>query len=175
MRLIFLTLFVFAICRSQTFANEGEPHDWLEMSDACEAAVFEQDTTFFDGLTAATPLIGVEGLEEVSVSHPSSSLVASYVSDGSQIFLCIVDSVPRLDRNMGRVVGHWAGRQFARYNQNPNYEAVVFDDGNTFAPILVRCGADGRLAVVHAFVIEGAFRIGVTNRLPASVRNPCAK
>ncbi|MEM6410459.1 MAG: hypothetical protein AAF683_02860 [Pseudomonadota bacterium] len=143
------------------------------MSDMCETIVFEQNEAAFDGFAPANPLINVQGLREMAVAHASSSLVAGAASDGSEWFMCIVASNPKLEvKNAGAVIGTWTGTQFRRSQELGN-EAVVFDDQSTFAPVRVRCGDKDNIAVVMAFEIDGEFRVGVTNRLPSQVANPC--
>lgn len=172
-QLIVKSLLMAATCSTLAFAEPRKTDDWLEMADTCEAIVFEQEEAVFDGLSPASPLVNVQGLHEVAVTDDSSSLVASAVSDGSQWFLCIVASIPKLKvKDAGAVIGAWSGTQFRR-SKEPGNEAVVFDDQSTFAPVRVRCGDMGQLAVVMAFAIDGEFRIGVTNRLPSSVPDPC--
>lgn len=158
---------------TSAFAEPQQADAWLEMSDACETIVFEQDEAVFDGLAQANPLVNVQGLREMAVAHEGSSLVASAVTDERQWFLCIVASNPKLEvKNAAAVIGAWTGTQFRR-TQEPGNEAVVFDDKSTFAPVRVRCGDMDNFVVVMAFEINGEFRIGVTNRLPSNVPNPC--
>lgn len=143
------------------------------MSDVCETIVFDQDEAAFDGFAPADPLVNVQGLREMAVEHRSSSLVASAVTDGSEWFLCIVASNPKLEvKNAGAVVGTWVETQFRRSQELGN-EAVIFDDQSTFAPVRVRCGDEDNIAVVMAFEIDSEFRVGVTNRLPSQVASPC--
>ncbi|AXT42540.1 hypothetical protein K4L02_10920 [Phaeobacter inhibens] len=166
-------LLVVTIGGTPAFAEPNQAAAWLEMSDACEAIVFNQDESVFDGFAPAEPLVNVQGLREVAVAHESSSLIASVVSDGRQWFLCIVASNPKLEvKNAGAVIGAWSGTQFSRSKESGN-EAVAFDDQSTFAPVRVRCGDIDNIAVVMAFETNGEFRIGVTNRLPSKVANPC--
>lgn len=143
------------------------------MSDICETIVFDQDEADLDGFAPADPLVNVPGLREMAVAHASSSLVASVVTDESEWFLCIVARSPKLEvKNAGAVVGAFTGTQFRR-SKEPGNEVVVFDDQSTFAPVRVRCGGKDNLAVIMAFAIDGEFRVGVTNRLPSQVANPC--
>lgn len=170
---IVIFLLVATSVSTSAFAEPQQADAWLEMSDACETIVFDQDEAVFDGLAPADPLVNVQGLREVAVAHESSSLVASAVTDEKQWFLCIVASNPKLEvENAGAVIGAWSGTQFRR-SKEPSNEAVVFDDQSTFAPVRVRCGDRDHIAVVMAFEIDGEFRIGVTNRLPSKVANPC--
>ena len=155
-------------------ANVMSIQVWLEMSDACEAVITNQTTSPFENLAAAEPLIRVDGLKEMAVRHPSQPLIASAVSDGSNWFLCIVSANPPVEaRNAGQLIGAWSLTQFNLVKQ-AEFTGVVFDDGQTFQPVRVRCGRNGQMTVVLAFSNDsGEFRIGVVNRLPASVSNPC--
>lgn len=155
-------------------AQGWQPHDWLEMSDLCEALVFDQDNTAFDGFDPAEPLVRVQGLREMAVTHPRASLIASAVSQDGNWFMCLVAAMPPLQLGeASSLIGFWAGIQYNLVNR-PGNKAVVFDTPRTFAPVRVRCGADGQLAVIMAFLNdEGAFRIAVTNRLPSKMEPPC--
>lgn len=162
-----------ALFSTSAFAETRQADAWIEMSDMCETIVFDQDEAAFDGFAPADPLVNVQGLREMAVAHASSSLVASAVNDGREWFLCIIASHPKLEvKNAGAVIGTWAGIQFRRSKELGN-ETVVFDDQSTFAPVRVRCGYKDNITVVMAFQIDGEFRVGVTNRLPSQVANPC--
>ena len=171
--LIVKCFFLLTLFSASAFAETRQADAWIEMSDMCETIVFDQDEAAFDGFAPADPLVNVQGLREMAVAHASSSLVASAVTDESEWFLCVVASSPKLEvKNAGAVIGAWTGTQFLRVKE-PGNEAVVFDDQSTFAPVRVRCGDKDNIAVVMAFEIDREFRVGVTNRLPSQVANPC--
>ncbi|WP_299667311.1 hypothetical protein [uncultured Ruegeria sp.] len=167
------TLF-WVIFGSSASAETADIDDWFEMSDACEAIVFDQDISVFDDLAPADPLVNVGGLHEVAVFHPDSSPVASAASSEGSWFLCIVAANPPLETwRAGSLIQAWSDRQNQLALSVEN-QLVAFDDNTTFEPARVHCGENGRLIVVMAFEYEnGEFRIGISNRLPSSVVNPC--
>lgn len=172
-KLIVTCCFLATFFSAPAFAEPQQADAWNEMSDLCETIVFKQNEAAFDEFAPADPLINVQGLREIAVAHASSSLVASAVTDGSEWFMCIVASRPKLEvKNAGAVIEIWRETQLRRAKK-PGNAAVVFDDQATFAPVRVRCGDIDHIAVVMAFRIGDEFRIGVTNGLPSKVANPC--
>ncbi|WP_166418941.1 hypothetical protein [Cochlodiniinecator piscidefendens] len=172
-RVIPLVLLVLSICGASANAQSRELSDWLEMSDVCEALVFDSDDSVFDSFAPAEPIVDYLGYEDVILSHPSSSLVVSAVSHSNHWFLCTVASNPPLDiRDADALKSTWAEIQF-NLAQEPNNAAIDFGEGTIFAPVRVRCGAEGKLAVIMAFTIDGEFKIGVNDSLPSRFENPC--
>ena len=147
---------------------------WVEMSNLCEAVVRDQITYRLKELEYSEPLINVTGLQEISVKHPTLSLNASAVSDGQEWFMSVISADPAVKvSEAGALIGAWSGVQDSLI-QTTEFSGVIFNDGRTFQPVRVQCNENDKMTVVLAFQAESdEFRIGVTNRLPSNVENPC--
>jgi len=144
------------------------------MADLCETLITDQNSSRFENYEAAIPLVDIDGLNEISVRHPASPLIANAVSDITHWFLCVVAANPPLEvQNAGQLIGSWYGAQYNLLRQS-DFSAVVFNDGKTVAPVRVGCGSEDRMIVILGFATDhGKFRVGVTNRLSNSLESPC--
>lgn len=167
-----------ALCFGQSVrASAVHFEAWLEMANACELVISQNSDDALAVYPPGPQVIDVKGLAETSVRHLAADLSLGAVTSQGDWFLCVVRSTQApSDGQLGRLADLWVAHQMSLIEEGHG-TAVSFEDESTFDPVRVLCSADEQFTVVMAFRSpeDRGFRIGVTNSLPSSVKNPCTK